>query len=43
MLLENLNRADGATMFFIIEEEKETVLEFSKEAVKVLWFNFVLI
>ena len=28
---------------FIIEEVKETVLEFSKRTVKVLWFYFVLI
>ena len=32
----NLDRAEGATMFFIIEEAKETVLDFSKEAVKAL-------
>ena len=34
----NLTREDGATMFFIIEEAKKTVLDFSKGAVKVLWF-----
>ena len=28
---ENLNRAEGATMFFITEEAKETVLDFWKE------------
>ena len=43
----NLDRAEGSTMFFIIEEAKETVLDFSKETVKVLWFysrfNIVLI
>ena len=38
----NLDRAEGVTMFFIIEEAKETVLDFSKETVKVLWFYFVL-
>ena len=32
----NLNRAEGATMFFIIEEAKETTLDFSKRTVKVL-------
>ena len=32
----NLDRAGGATMFFIIEESKETVLDFSKGTVKVL-------
>ena len=31
----NLNRAEGAAMFFIIEEAKETVLDFSKGTVKV--------
>ena len=30
-------------MFFIIEEAKETVLDFSKWTVKALWFYFVLI
>ena len=40
---ENLSRAEGATTFFIIEEAKETVLDFSKETVKVLWFYFILI
>ena len=30
-------------MFFIIEEAKETVLDFSKGTVKVLWFYFPLI
>ena len=39
----NLNRAEGATMLFIIEEAKETVFDFSKGIVKVLWFYFVLI
>ena len=35
---------DGnAHMFLIAEEKKETVLEFSKGTVKVLWFYFVLI
>ena len=39
----NLDRAEGSTMFFIIGEAKKTVLDFSKETVKVLWFYFVLI
>ena len=39
----NLNRAQGATMFFIIEEGKETISDFSKGTFKVLWFYFVLI
>ena len=33
---ENLDRAEGAAMFFIIEEAEETVLDFSKGTVKVL-------
>ena len=32
----NLDRAAGATMFFIIEKAKETVLDFSQKTVKVL-------
>ena len=32
----NLDRAGNTTMFFIIEEAKETVLEFLKGNVKVL-------
>ena len=32
----NLDMAGNTTMFFIIEEAKETVLDFSKETVKVL-------
>ena len=31
----NLDRAGNTTMFFIIEEAKETVLDFSQETVKV--------
>ena len=31
----NLDRAEGATMFFIIEKAKETVLDFSQGTVKV--------
>ena len=33
---ENLNRNGDMTMFFIIEEAKETVLNFSQGIVKVL-------
>ena len=29
-------------MFFITEEAKETVLDFSKGKVEVLWFYFIL-
>ena len=31
----NLDRDEGATMFFIIEQAKETVFEFSQGTVKV--------
>ena len=31
----NLTRGEGARMYFIIEEAKETVLDFSKGTVKV--------
>ena len=31
----NLARAAGAIIFFIIEEAKETVLDFSQETVKI--------
>ena len=34
--MANLDRAGNATMFFIIEEAKETVLDFSQGTVKVL-------
>ena len=38
----NLDRAENTTMFFIIEEAKQTALNFSRGTVKVLWawFNF---
>ena len=36
----NLDRAGNTTMFFIIEEAKETVLDFSQETVKDLWMQF---
>ena len=32
----NLERDEGATMFFIIEEAKETILDFSQGTVKVM-------
>ena len=35
------NLAQQATTFFIIEEVKETVLEFSQETVKVCQFYFL--
>ena len=39
----SLDRAEGATMFFIIEEAKEIILDFPQGTVKVLQFYFVLI
>ena len=36
----NLDRDDGTAMFFIIEQAKETVLDFSQGIVKVLWMRF---
>ena len=35
----NINRAEGATMFFITEEAKETVLDFSQRTMRVLWMS----
>ena len=32
----NLDRAGNTTMFFIIEQEKETIFEFSQGIVKIL-------
>ena len=32
----NLDRAGNTTIFFVIEQAKETVFEFSQETVKVL-------
>ena len=36
IFIENLDRAGNTTMFLSIEEAKETVLDFSRETVKVL-------
>ena len=36
----NLDRAGNTTMFFIIEEAKETVSELSQGTVEVLWMQF---
>ena len=41
--IENLDREGNTTIFFIIEEVKETILDFSQGTVKVLKFYFVLI
>ena len=38
----NLDKADGATMFFVIEQARETVLDFSQGAVKVLWVQSIV-
>ena len=44
---ENLNWGedvnDNTTIFFITEKGKETILDFSQENGRVLWFYFVLI
>ena len=37
------NMKNDTPIFSIIEEAKETLLDFSKGTVKVLWFDFVLI
>ena len=36
----NLDRTGYATMFFIIEEAKVTVLHFSRGTIKVLWIGY---
>ena len=41
--IANLDREGNTTIFFIIEEVKETILDFSQGKVKVLKFYFVLI
>ena len=37
----NLDRAGNTTMFFIIEEAKETVLDFSQGTIKFCKRNFI--
>ena len=39
----NLDWVEVAAMYFIIDEAKEIAFHFSKGAVKVLWFHFVLV
>ena len=41
----NLRQRGGATVFFIIEETKEAILDFSQRTLKVLhcWFFFIFI
>ena len=36
----NLDRAGNTTIFFIIEEAKETIIDFSQRTVKVLQIQF---
>ena len=37
----NLDTAGNTTMFFVIEEAKETIFEFSQSTVKVLWMHWI--
>ena len=37
-----LNQRGGATIFFIVEEAKETILDFSQRTVRVFWIYFAL-
>ena len=39
----NLDRAGNTTIFFIIEEAKETIFKFSQGTVKVLWVQSIFI
>ena len=39
----NLDRQGSTTKFFIIEEAKETILDFFQGTVKALWFYYVSI
>ena len=46
-LTSNLDRAGNTRTYFLLEEAKEAVLDFSQETVKLLqnaneWFNFYL-
>ena len=36
----NLDKAGNTRIYFILEEAKETVLDFSQGTVKVLWMQF---
>ena len=40
---ENLDWAENTTIFFVIDDAKETKLNFSDETLRVLRFYFVLI
>ena len=39
---ENLDRMEGARIFFIIEEAKENISDFSQGTVKVLWLQSIV-
>ena len=39
----NLDWAAGATMLFIIEEAKKTIVDFSQETVKALWMCSIIL
>ena len=39
----NLDQPGNIIMFFVIEEAKETILDFSQRTVRVLWSYFALI
>ena len=39
----NISRAEGEVVSFVIEQAKETVLDFSKGTMRVLQFYFILI
>ena len=38
----NLERNNGATIFFITKEARETILDFLQGTVKALWLYFTL-
>ena len=38
----NLDRAGNTTIFFIIEQAKETVFEFSQGIIRVLWIQSIV-
>ena len=38
--MANLDKAGNTKTYFIVEEAKETVFEFSQESLKVLWTQF---
>ena len=40
---ENLERDRQTVIFFVLEEVKETILDFSHKSIRILWIYFVLI